>query len=180
AALLPFLAGLPRRIGYATDRRGRLLTEALPAPLRTGHQLRDYDALLEARGIAPDREPPRLPIPAAAAARAADALGRVDRASRRDLVLLCPGSAVDAIKRWPAESYARLADALSERGLAVALAVGPGERALAARIGAAARSAPPTVGADLDPVELAGVLSAARAVVANDSGPMHLAAAVET
>jgi heptosyltransferase-2 len=180
AALLPFLAGLPRRIGYATDRRGRLLTDALPAPLRTGHQLRDYDALLEARGIASDREPPRLPIPAAAAARAADALGRVDRASRRDLVLLCPGSAVDATKRWPAESYARLADALSERGLAVALAVGPGESALAARIAAAARSAPPAVGADLDPVELAGVLSSARAVVSNDSGPMHLAAAVGT
>ena len=76
SALVPFLAGIPERIGYATDGRSHLLTRAPAAPPRTGHQLRDYDRLLESRGIPPDAAPPRLSIPAEAAARADAELSR--------------------------------------------------------------------------------------------------------
>ncbi len=152
AALAPRLAGIPERIGYDTDRRRRLLTQALPPPLRTEHQLRDYDALLRSRGIEPDFEAPRLPVTVKA----------LDRGT----------------KRWPAERYGALADLLAARGLAPAVVIGPGEEALGRTVAAAARPRLPVLGADLDPLELAALLSCARVVVSNDSGPMHLAAAV--
>ena len=180
AALLAFLAGTPHRIGYATDRRGWLLTEALPAPPRTRHQLRDYDALLEARHIPPDLDPPRLPLPDANLRRAEEALERAGLADAADLVLLCPGSAVESTKRWPVDRYARLAEAISARGISVAFAVGPRDRVLSNELAEKTRAPIPVVGLDLDPVELAAVFARARVVVANDSGPMHLAAAVGT
>lgn len=180
AAFLAFLGGIPTRIGYDTDRRGALLTHALPLPPRTGHQLRDYDLLLSSRGIEPDLEPPRLPIPAQAAGRAARALESAGLPRDGRLVLLAPGAASGWPKRWPPERYACLADRLADRGLPCGVVVGPNEKALGARVTHAARRPPPLLGADLDPVELAGVLSHARLVVSNDSGPMHLAAAVGT
>lgn len=180
AALCAFASGAPRRIGYATEGRGWLLTGALPAPPGTIHQLRDYDALLAQNGIAPDLDAPRLPISDAARDRAAAALSAAGLASGTPFVALCPGSAFAQTKRWPAERFAGLADALADRGLTSAILVGPGEEELGARVAAAARTRPAALGADLDPVELAAAISFARAAVTNDSGPMHLAGAVGT
>jgi len=180
AALVPWLARIPDRIGYATDGRGPLLTNPLPLPPRTDHQLRDYDPLLESRGIEPDRDAPRLPVPALSAARAREALARVGLPSDRPLVLLAPGAAFSWTKRWPAERFGRLGRLLLETGLLAAVVIGPGEEGLAEEARVAAGGYLPALGADLDPVDLAGLTARARVVVANDSGPMHLAAAVGT
>ena len=180
SALFAFLSGTPERIGYDTDRRGPLLTHTLPFPPRTSHQLRDYDALLESRGIPPDTEAPRLPIPTEAARRAGRALAEAGLASDRPLALLAPGAAFGWTKRWPAERYGRLADILFERGFARGVVIGPDERDLAIQVAGGARDPLPALGADLDPVELAALLARARVVITNDSGPMHLAAAVGT
>ena len=178
AALTAFLAGVDRRLGYATDRRGALLTDALPPPPGTKHQLRDYDALLSHAGVPPDTEPPSLLIPAEAARRAREALEAAG--VPEGAIVLCPGSASAATKRWPAERFAALAAALGSRGAPCAVAIGPSERHLGEAVARAAGSALPVLGADLDPVELAAVFARARAVVSNDSGPAHLAAAVGT
>jgi len=180
AGLLSFLGGVPERIGYATDRRGPLLTTALAPPARIGHQLRDYDALLRARGIEPDCDPPRLPISQMAARSAAEALetARLDPHAR--LALLAPGAAFSWTKRWPPDRFGRLGAMLRDRHWACAIVVGPGEEGLAREVCAAAGAPLPILGFDLGPIELAALLSRARVVVANDSGPMHLAAAVGT
>jgi len=180
SALIAAASRAPSRIGYATERRGWLLTGALPPPPGTIHQLRDYDALLEAHGVAPDLEPPRLPLPAAALGRAREALDRAGRSGDGPFVALGPGSAFARTKRWPAERFAGVADGLAGRGIAGVVLVGPGEEDLGVSVASAARSRPAVVGADLDPVELAAVISLARAAVTNDSGPMHLAGAVGT
>jgi heptosyltransferase II len=182
AAAIAFLSGTRRRVGYATDRRGALLTDAVAPPDGTEHQLRDYDALLDARGIAPDGGPPTLPIPAAAARRAEEALvaAGLDAPTGNGLVLLAPGSAAAATKRWPAQRFGALGDRLAERRWSCAVVVGPNEAALGAAVSSCARAPLPVLGADLDPVELAALAARARLVVANDSGPMHLAAAVGT
>ena len=180
AALLAFGSGARRRIGYVTDRRGALLTAGLPEPSGTAHQLRDYDALLSTHGIAPDEDPPRLALPGPAARRAEAALAAAGLEKEAKFVALCPGSAIAATKRWPAERYAALADTLAGRGLSCVVLIGPGERELGARVTASAQTALPVLGADLDPIELAAVLARARCAVTNDSGPMHLAGAVGT
>jgi len=178
SALAPWLAGIPERIGYDTDHRGALLTRALlPAP-RTEHQLRDYDTLLRSRGIKPDLEPPRLPVTAKALDRAASSLDAAGVDRDEPLALLAPGAAFGWTKRWPPDRYGALGDLLHARGLGCAVVIGPGEEALGAAVAAAARVRLPVLGADLDPLELAALFSGARVVVANDSGPMHLAAAV--
>jgi lipopolysaccharide heptosyltransferase II len=180
AGLLSFLGGVPERIGYATDRRSPLLTAALPPPARTGHQLRDYDPLLRARGIEPDCDPPRLPIPQAAARRAAEALDTAGLDTQAPRALLAPAAAFSWTKRWPPERFGRLAARLRDRHWACAIVVGPGEEGLAGEVSTAAGVPLPILGLDLGPIELAALLSRARIVVANDSGPMHLAAAVGT
>jgi lipopolysaccharide heptosyltransferase II len=180
AALLARASGARHRIGYATEGRGWLLTGALPPPPGTIHQLRDYDALLSSRAIAPDLEPPRLPLPESACTRARAALAAAGVPGAGGFAALCPGSAFARTKRWPAERFAALADALAGRGLPAAVLVGPGEEALGETVAAAARVRPAVLGADLDPVELGAAIALARVAVSNDSGPMHLAGAVGT
>ncbi len=180
AALIAFLGGARRRLGYATDRRGALLTVALAPPDGTRHQVRDYDALLQAEGIEPDFEPPRLPVSDEAAAAADRTLASAGWSAASRPVLFAPGSAKARIKRWPAQRFAALADALALRGLPCAIIVGPDERNLGESVSAAARAPLPLLGEDLDPASLAALLSRARLLVSNDSGPMHLAAAVGT
>jgi len=180
AALLPFLAGIPERIGYATDGRAAFLTRGLPPPPRTSHQLRDYDALLESRSVAPDLAPPRLPVPPEAADMAAFALARAGLPPNRPLVLLAPGAAFGWTKRWPAEQFGGLGRLLLEGGLLCAVVIGPGEEPLAERARVAAGGYLPALGADLDPMGVAALAARALVLVANDSGPMHLAAAVGT
>jgi heptosyltransferase-2 len=178
SAVAPRLAGIPERIGYDTDHRGSMLTHALPLPPRADHQLRDYDALLRSRGIEPDFDAPRLPVTVKGLDRAASALEAAGLDRDEPLALLAPGAAFGWTKRWPPEHYGALGDLLSARGFASAVVVGPGEEALGAAVAAAARARLPVLGADLDPLELAALLSCARIVVSNDSGPMHLAGAV--
>jgi heptosyltransferase-2 len=181
AALYARLSRAPRRIGYATDGRRALLTDAMPAPDGTDHQLRDYDALLSAHGIPPDLEPPRLPLPGEARLRAEKALAAAGLADATDrLVLLSPGSAKDVTKRWRAGRFAALGDLLAQRRFTCAIVVGPRESALGVAVSGAARAPLPVLGADLDPVGLAALLARSRLLVTNDSGPMHLAASVGT
>ncbi len=179
SALAPFLAAIPDRIGFATDARGALLTRALAPPPGTSHQLRDYDSLLEAAGIAPDFSAPRLPLPEAAVTLADAALSAAGL-PREGAVLMAPGAAFSWTKRWPPAHWGRLAALLRDSGAASGIVIGPGEEAIAAEAVLAAGFAVPVLGADLDPLALAALLARARVAVANDSGPMHLAAAVGT
>lgn len=180
SALLARLAGAPERFGYATDRRAALLTHAPQKPGETRHQLRDYDRLLAEGGVPPDTDPPRLTVSPEASRKAARELEsyRIEEGERP--IFLSPGAAFGDTKRWPAERFALLADALMDGGVKVALTVGPDEVELGRLIARRARHRIPVMGADLDTAELAALLAAGRLHVGNDSGPAHLAAAVGT
>lgn len=180
SALFAFLAGAPKRFGYATDRRRLLLTSSPQKPPETGHQVRDYDRLLGEAGIAPDTDPPRLEISPDLARQAADSLESYRLTENSRPIFLSPGAAFGDTKRWPAERFALLADALMDEGNKVALTVGPDEVELGRLIARRARHRIPVMGSDLDTAQLAGLLAAGRLLVGNDSGPAHLAAAVGT
>lgn len=97
-------------------------------------------------------------------------------------VILAPAS-VWATKRWPAEKWAELADACAIRngGVPVVLLGGKGDAALLNRIAAQCKVAQPAVCAgELNLLGAAALMSESRAVVSNDSAPLHMAGAVGT
>ncbi|MBK8098873.1 MAG: glycosyltransferase family 9 protein [Planctomycetes bacterium] len=99
----------------------------------------------------------------------------------RPRILLHPGtSSFAAFKRWPAASFAALAQRLKSDGVGVAVSFGPGEEQLAAQLEAAAPGLLRVDGRSLGLRGLAGVCRHADVVVAADTGPLHIAAAMGT
>ena len=103
---------------------------------------------------------------------------RMGLAAAGPVAVVAPG-AVGPSKRWPAAAYAELADLLADRGYAIWVIGGPQEKALAAEIIAGA----PAQGRDLTGADLRNAilaLAAADVAVSNDSGLLHVAAAIGT
>jgi heptosyltransferase-2 len=125
--------------------------------------------------------PPTLPVPELVVPAAEIAGWRRRTATagdRRPALALAPG-AVGASKRWPAAAYAELARRLAAEGVQVWVLGGPDEKALAHAIaGPGEANARDFTGADLRNAVLA--LAAADAAVSNDSGLLHVAAAIGT
>lgn len=180
AALPVAAARVPVRVGYHGDLRGPLLTHAVRAGRqRDGHRTRWFGALLAGFGLPPPTAPWRL-VPTADDLGAADAVLRglgVGRAGA-PLVALEPGGHFGTAKRWEPARYAALARALVGDGAEVVLvgtaAMAPLHAEVTAAAGVPLASA---AGATSVPV-LAALLARCALVVGNDTGPLHLAAAV--
>jgi len=178
--------GAPLRIGFAAGwSRERLnalfTTRRVAPPPQARHVVDQYLSLLEPLGIAvpPGRARFRLPTRAAAESRIDDFFVGVGLKSRQRLVVLNPGAG-RGDKRWPVARFRALAERLChEHGAQVLVLWGPREgeaaRAIAEISAPRPALAPPT---DLD--ELAAVARRASVMVAGDTGPLHLAAAVGT
>jgi heptosyltransferase II len=143
-------------------------------PLVRAHQSRLYaEALAPLGSFEPG--PMKVSLSPQARALADDALRGVPSPA----VALAPGARW-ATKRWPAERFAEVADALAAEGCAIVLCGGPGDRDAFAAFRAATRA---RVAADLSflPVDaLAASIAKVQLLVACDSGPVHLATAVGT
>ena len=180
AALLASRAGIPERWGYRTQWRGRLLTRAIKRPPSGVHHVEYYQQLVRALGFDNGPGAPRLDVSAGTRAAGADALARAGWDGKAPLVALAPGAAYGGAKRWPSASFAELARALGGDGVTTVMIGGPGDaatgREVEAHLGGAGRMLNLMGATDLS--LLAGVLVACRAVVSNDSGAMHFAAAL--
>lgn len=169
-------AAAPRRAAFRRRTFGQALLSLFgqDPPLVRAHQTRLYAEAASHLGIG---EPGRMKISLSGQARAlaADALRAVDAPA----VALAPGARW-ATKRWPAERFAAVADALAADGVRIVLAGGPADRDAFAAFRAAVRS---RVDADLSflPLDaLAAALAQVQLLIACDSGPVHLATAVGT
>lgn len=173
AALLAFFSGARQRWGIDGRGRGLLLNRRRPGGPGTGEHLVDqwWTMVGGATASAPD---PRLNGDGA----------KTDVESLlpdRPFVALAPTATFGPTKRWPADSYRAVAQHLRERHRldAVLVAGGaPQERDLCAKL--ARESYVHSLAGRTDLHQLTGVLRRARLFVGNDSGPMHLAAAVST
>src|ERR1700731_3426777 len=175
SALAPFLAGIPRRTGFVGEMRFGLVNDLRGGEKALPRMVDRCAALaLPKRAVPPqDLLLPQLAVPPDALAPWRARMGLP--ANGQPAAVLAPG-AVGPSKRWPA--YGALAARLAELGFAVWVVGGPDEKALAAEI---ARNAPQTrdlTGADLRNAILA--LAAATVAVSNDSGLLHVAAALGT
>lgn len=178
-ALLAQRAGIRERWGYSTDLRRLLLTRHRPPPVRV-HQAAYYQHLTTALGFAPGPLVPELRVGAADAAAAADVLTRHGWNGRSPLVVLAAGAAYGGAKRWPSASFAAAATRLAADGVAPVLIGSPADAPAGAEVLAAL--APAVAAINLigrtDLPTLAGVLARSRGLITNDSGAMHLAAAL--
>ncbi len=173
--LVPWLARIPVRIGWSGEAAGALLTQALPA--RRGSvrgDMRTHYAALAASDSNTEPAQPLLRVDPARAAAAAAQWGL-----QGEFVALCPGAEYGPAKQWPTAHYASLARMAHGAGLRVAIVGSAREHDAAAAI---ARDA-----ADIEVLDLCGrtsmaqavdLLAGAAGVVSNDSGLMHVAAAL--
>jgi heptosyltransferase-2 len=179
SALAVWRGGVPERWGYRTDLRGPLLTRAVtpPAP---GHQGAYYQHLTRALGIPSGPLTPRLVVGDDARRAGRAMLVEAGWDEEAPLVALAPGAAYGGAKRWPAASFAALARDLSGDGIVPVLIGGPADGPAGAEVLAAAGSGSGmlTLIGQTDLPALGGVLAHCRALVSNDSGAMHFAAAV--
>jgi len=181
-ALVAAEAGVANRWGYATDWRGRFLTRAVPKPRGPVHQAGYYQALTTALGAPPG---PLFAEVRAAAGHAQGLLREIGLDPDEPFVAFAPGAAYGRAKQWLPERYAELAGLIvNERGWSVVIVGSNADRGTGEEVTArmAATGSRLNRLVDLcgrtDLTLLAGLLSAARAVVTNDSGAMHLAGAV--
>lgn len=190
AAAISFLARVPQRIGYDTERRGFLLTQpvAVPSWKNERHEIFYYLNLvaeLERAGLGTSHSEapePQFEITVSAERKEqARTLLRAQNAdSNKPLVLLCPGSINSRAKRWPAERYAALADQLAESGTTVALIGSPGELEVSKHVVSLAKRAPVLLTGKTSVAEVTALISVADVLVTNDTGPAHIGAAVGT
>ncbi|MCX6542837.1 MAG: lipopolysaccharide heptosyltransferase II [Acidobacteria bacterium] len=186
-ALIAARAGIGQRSGYDRNLRRVLLTRAVARPRARLHQVDDYRHLVTALGFANGRREPVLTAPAAAIESARRLLAERGWTGDRRLVGVAPGAAYGGAKRWPPERFARVIAALTEEhGLACVLVGGDADAktamAIEAELGKITRRLPTGAVINLvsrtDLPQLCGVVALGAAFVSNDSGAMHVAAAL--
>ena len=177
-ALEARLAGARWRVGYAGDGRAALLTHPVPPPAERVHQVTAYLGLLEVLGVAAPPTPPRLHVAPARDAEARALLQSVGVGTTGGAVAVQLGAAFGPSKLWPAARLAALAAALEGDGTPVVFLGGPTAGPLLDAV-RRARGAPvrSLVGRD-HPAVLPALLARFAVLVAPDSGPAHVAAAV--
>jgi heptosyltransferase II len=170
SALLPFLASIPRRVGYLGEARVGLLTHRLKNPKNKPPMVAFYSALSgDKEGLETDR--PQLRI---APAQIEAALAPLHLPGGGYYVF-APGAEYGPAKRWPAIHFAELAKSLAHP---VVLLGSAKEAQLCAEIAHVAGAGKCLDVAGKTPLEQAfALIAASRAVVSNDSGLMHVAAA---
>lgn len=182
SALIPWFAGIPRRTGWRGEARGWLLNDCRRLD-KSAYPLmvQRFVALAYPAGT---MLPTQLPWPALRAdpAAAAQARQRLGLESLRTVVALCPGAEFGPAKQWPARHYAAVAEAMVGRGWQVWL-LGSAKDAVVA--GEILQHMQPSTRQHCQDLcgrtalgEAVDLLGDTSLVVSNDSGLMHIAAAL--
>jgi len=187
SAMLAWLGRARRRLGYARDGRGWMLTDRLTPPRddkgkRLVQPAMDYYIdLLAPLGIAVEDRRMMLATTPEGESAAEVMLTWAGYDEARPLVMLNPGGSFGPSKRWPAGRYAAVADALAARhGAQVIINAAPNERAVARNVAEAMTATPLVNFADHDNtlVLLKSLMSRCDLVITNDTGARHVAAAM--
>ena len=178
SALIPAFAGVPERTGFVGEGRYLLLNDARRLDEQRLPRMVDrFNLLAEAPGVA-EPEAALDPHFNVEPAQVAATLARFGLDPERPAVALCVGAEYGPAKRWPAAHFAALARRLSEQGIQAWLLGSLGDAPIGAEIEALAPGAAVNLIGRTDLAEAIDLIAAATAVVSNDSGLMHVAAAL--
>lgn len=181
SAALVFLAGVKRRVGYARDGRGVLLTDAVPLP-REGeiprHERFYYLELLRRAGLIRSiPESDEILLDGAEDARMRGETLLLERGIGGAVIGVSPGAAFGSAKRWLDDRFAEAAgDVARHSGSSIAVFGSAAERVLCDRVAAACGGK--SFAGETTLREFIDMTAACRLFLANDSGAMHIAAAL--
>jgi lipopolysaccharide heptosyltransferase II len=189
AALIVWKAGIPRRMGYSRDARRMLLTHPckIDPAVKKVHQVYYYLGILSAAGLLPPRlwEDRRYHPSIQIGVRQADRLEarRILHShgiqDAEPVIGLNPGAYYGPAKRWLSDRYASVADRLAEKHSARIVIFGlPEELRIAEGIARAMKHQAVILAGRTTLARLMGLINACSLIVTNDSGPMHIAAAL--
>ena len=189
AAAISFMARVPMRVGYATERRAVLLSHAVPVPAwkNERHEIFYYlnlvgelEKLLTGASLEPSAPDFEISVSDNQKRQARRLLIERKVEATKPLVLLCPGSVNSRAKRWPAERYAALADQFADTGATVALIGAASELDVSETVAAIAQRPPVVLTGQTSVSEVMALISIADVLITNDTGPAHIGAAVGT
>jgi len=188
AALIPFLASVPIRLGYATESRQALLTHPLAVPdWRTSrHEVFYYLYLVTAleqmlfgtSSICEAEPDASIQISEIRKTEAVGLLRAHGVKEEAPVVAICPGSINSRAKRWPAEAYAALADRLIDARRQVLLIGSKDEAEVSRDVTSRMRHHPIVLTGKTNLDQITAVLSTVDLIVTNDTGPAHIGSAL--
>jgi heptosyltransferase-2 len=184
SALMVFWGGIPHRIGYASEGRSWLLTDRIgrTEELLQGHRMHYYLRLIETMGRISLPPHPSLTLNGTMGTWASGFLSQHGMTGKR-LVAFNPGATYGAAKSWPPERFAELGRRLvKDYGASILIfgAARPQEKALNDYIAKSIGTGCLNLSGRTSLLELAALLRLCRLLVTNDTGTMHIAAAVGT
>jgi len=179
SALVPWFADIPLRTGFTGEMRYGLLNDARKLDKRKlPLMVERFAALAEERDTDIVRPIPAPKLHASDEQRQA-ALAKAGLTLDKPVAIFCPGAEYGPAKRWPAHYYAELAQRLRNKGYAVWLIGSPKDKEVADKIVALGNEPCRNLCGTTDLTEAIALLSCAKLVVSNDSGLMHIAAALD-
>ncbi len=179
SALIPFLAGIPERIGFTGESRYGLINRRHTLDEIALPQMAERFAQLAETPGHPLPRPLQLPRLTSSHEQQTETLNALGLERPEKVAVFCPGAEFGPAKRWPAHHFATLADELARHGYAVWLLGSPKDKAVGDEIVGLATSAPKNLCGDTSLTQAIDLIAASRVVVCNDSGLMHVAAALD-
>ena len=188
AAFLTFLAGVPRRYGYATDARSLLLSDPVAVPDRRMlvHQVRYYWDLLKPLGLTGDPPTPELVVFPEEEQAMAGRFAQGGLTATDVVVGINPGSTYGGAKRWLPERFAEVTERLCrticesrEQQVSVVIFGAKGEERLGHEIAARLPSRSLVLSGATTIRELMAAVKRCSMLFTNDTGPMHIASAFQ-
>jgi heptosyltransferase-2 len=181
SALIPFFAGIPERIGFTGEARYALINRRhILDPIALPQMADRFAQLAEPVGALLPR-PLALPRLASSTDQQAATLAALGIKRPEKVAVFCPGAEYGPAKRWPARHFATLADQLAGRGYAVWLLGSANDKAVGDDIVGLATATPAPVNhcGNTTLTQAIDLIATSTFVVCNDSGLMHVAAALE-
>ncbi len=179
SALIPFFADIPLRTGFVGEMRYGLLNDARKLDKKSlRYMVERFAQLAEEPGEEVSRSLP-MPQLQVSEAQRSQALAKFGLALNKPVAVFCPGAEYGPAKRWPPQYYAELAQHLRDQGYAVWLVGSPKDKPVADIIVALGNEPCRNLCGMTDLSDAIALLSCADLVVSNDSGLMHIAAALD-